>query len=309
MKISQELLGFEVRTRGRRWRLFLGKLMRQLLPEFRLNRHLAFLLGRSVNVSIMGKTLNLDLRDEWVSSTLYAEGSWEPDETLFIQKTLRQGMVFVDVGAHIGYYTLIASEIVGNAGKVFAFEPDPRNFALLQRNVSANHCQNVVMEQKAVTASSGKLLLYRSGRNFGDHRIYEPPGEIADERGKRRSAVCVDAISLDAYFERNPMRIDFLKMDIQGSEYAAFAGMQSVLQQNFDIIVLSEFWPTGLRQAGAPPEAFLDAARACGFGLYRLDQAGPCEVSITDVLQRLSGDAYTSLIFSRQKPSRWDTQE
>jgi FkbM family methyltransferase len=309
MKISQELLGFEVRTRGKRWRLFLGKQMRQLLPAFRLNRHLAWLFGRSIKVSVMGRTLYLDLRDEAVSSSLYSEGIWEPEETAFVEKTLRPGMVFVDIGAHIGYFALMASGIVGNSGKVFAFEPDPGNFSLLERNVNTNHCQNVVVEQKAVTASSDKLLLYRSPNNWGDHRAYKPQYETGRDGRERRSAISVQATSLDAYFEQNPTRIDFVKMDIQGSEYAAFAGMHRVLEQNPDIVVLTEFWPKGLREAGVRPEVFLDAARESGFGFYRLDRAGPCEVSVAGVLEQVSGGAYTSLIFSRKKLFGWETRK
>ena len=301
MNISQELLALEVHTRGKHWRLFVGRCVRRLFPGFRLNRRLASLIGRSVKVSVMGKMLDLDLRDEAVSSAIYVEGVWEPCETSFVEKILRPGMVFVDVGAHVGYYTLLASGIVGSGGRVYAFEPDPGNLAFLRRNVRNNQCQNVVVEHKAVTASSGQLLLYQSANNFGDHRIYEPTDEPAKPREKRRSIVSVDAVSLDAYFERNPRRIDFLKMDIQGAEYSAFVGMRGVLRRNPEIIVLSEFWPSGLSQAGVPPELFLSEAQRCGFGLYRLDQNGPHQASIAEIMQSVSSGAYASLVFSRER--------
>ena len=278
----------------------LGRAVRRALPGFRLQVRLASLFGRSVKVSVMGKTLNMDLRDEAVSSAIFAQGVWEPEETRFLEKNLRPGMVFVDIGAHIGYYTVIASGLVGSTGKVFAFEPDPRNFELLRSNVAENHCRNVVIDQKAIAASTSRLLLYASSGNFGDHRTYEPPGETHQVRGTRRSAVAVDAPSLDDYFARNPTRIDFLKMDIQGSECDAFNGMRKSLEQSPNITILTEFWPTGLKQAGVAPKDFLDEVKASGFMIYRLEQGLTQEVSDTDILSRLSGDEYVSLVLSRK---------
>jgi FkbM family methyltransferase len=299
--IFQRILRLEVNSRGRGWRTFLGRLLRKVLPEFRLQLRLASLFGRSVKVSVMGKTLNMDLRDWAVSSAMFAEGVWEPEETKFLEKALRPGMVFVDIGAHIGYYTVIASGLVGSTGKVFAFEPDPGNFALLQRNVAENHCQNVFTGQKAIAASTRRLSLYRSRSNFGDHRTYAPIGEAVQQRGTERSAVAVEALSLDDYFAGNPTGIDFLKMDIQGSEYDAFIGMRKTLQRNSDITILTEFWPTGLKQAGVAPNVFLDEVRACGFKIYRLEQGRTQESSDADILRRLSGDDYTSLVLSRRE--------
>jgi FkbM family methyltransferase len=307
--IFQRILRFEVNTRGRAWRAFLGRLLRKVLPEFRPQVRLAALFGRSVKVSVMGKTLNMDLRDGALSSAIFAEGVWEPEETLFLQKTLRPGMVFVDVGANIGYYTVIAASLVGSAGKVFAFEPDPRNFILLQKNVAQNHCQNVLTEQKAIAACTQRLFLYRSSDNFGDHRTYEPRGESTEQREDRRSAVAIEAISLDDYFGGNPTGIDFLKMDIQGSEYDALIGMRRTLQQNSDVTILTEFWPTGLKQAGVVPLDFLAEVRACGFKIYRLEQDKTREASDTDILNKLSGDDYMSLILSRRELPSSDRKE
>ena len=251
----------------------------------------------------------MDLRDEAVSSAMFTEGIWEPEETKFLEENLRPGMVFVDVGAHIGYYTVLASSLVGSTGKVFAFEPDPGNFAFLQRNVAVNHCQNVLANQKAVSASSGKSLLHRSSGNFGDHRTYEPLGETVQQAGTKRSAVTVEAISLDDYFAANPIGIDFLKMDIQGSEYDAFIGMRRTLQQNSAVTILTEFWPTGFKQADVLPSAFLNEVRACGFKICRLEQGRVLESSDADILNSLSGDDYMTLVLSRGELPELDSKE
>lgn len=288
-------------TRGQGWRLFLGRTLRRVLPDFQLAPRLASFFGRSVRVSIKGKTLNMDLRDQAVSSAIFAEGVWEPEETEFIEKSLRPGMVFVDIGANIGYYSVIASSLVGRKGTVFAFEPDPKNFALLERNVAENQCQNVITVQKAVAAATRQLFLYRSSDNYGDDRTYEPGDTNVRPRRLRPSPVAVGGVSLDEYLASRPTIVDFVKMDIQGSEYDAFAGMRKTLQGNSDITILTEFWPMGLKQAGVAPKAFLDEVRACGFLIHELAEGQPREVSDVDILTRLSDNEYMSLVLSRRK--------
>ena len=98
--------------------MFLGRAVRQALPGFRLQVQLASLFGRSVKISVKGKMLHMDLRDGAVSSAMFTEGIWEPEETKFLEKNLRPGMVFVDIGAHIGYYTVLASSLVGSTESI-----------------------------------------------------------------------------------------------------------------------------------------------------------------------------------------------
>lgn len=248
----------------------------------------------------MGKTFHVDLQDEIIGSSLLVEGVWEPEETSFVQQSLKPGMVFVDLGANIGYYTVIASGLVGSTGRVFAFEPEPRNFALLQKNIEINGCRNVVAENKAVAASPQRALLHLSRSNFGDHRTHEPRSEPSAKPEEKRLAINIEAISLDHYFKDGPTRLDFLKMDIQGTEYDAFIGMRQTLQQNPDITILTEFWPKGLEQAGAKPQLFLREARIAGFTIYRLAESGVEAVSDESILGDLPNDAYVTLILSRK---------
>ena len=90
---------------------------------------------------------------------------------------VKPGDTIVDAGANFGYYTIIGSPLVGDKGKVYAFQPDPTNFELNQRNVRLNGLTNVVLEQKALSNRKGTLKLYIAGENKGDHRIYQPNGE------------------------------------------------------------------------------------------------------------------------------------
>src|SRR5207245_2930011 len=101
---------------------------------------------------------------------LYVTGVWEKDVTAYLMKLIESGMVVVDIGANVGYYTLLAAEKVGSHGKVLAFEPEPSRYALLEKNVRANDLKNVIPVQKAVSNKTGAARLYLDPRhNSGDH--------------------------------------------------------------------------------------------------------------------------------------------
>src|ERR1700674_193031 len=100
----------------------------------------------SGSVQIQGHTMFLDRND---SLQLYATGIYEPIETEIVKREVRSGEVVLDIGAHIGYYTLLFARLVGESGRVFAFEPDPANFAILSSNVAVNAYENVTLIRSA----------------------------------------------------------------------------------------------------------------------------------------------------------------
>lgn len=115
-----------------------------------------------------GHKMFLDSKD---SLNLSINGIYEPLQTELVKKEIKKGDVVLDIGANIGYYTLIFAKLVGEDGKVFVFEPAPTNFSFLKKNVEINSYKNVVLVQKAVSNKTGKLKLYLSEDNIGDHRI------------------------------------------------------------------------------------------------------------------------------------------
>ncbi len=112
-----------------------------------------------------------DVRDNVVGWSI-AYGTWEPVETAWIKSILVPGDTVVDIGANLGWYTVVMARLVGGEGRVVAFEPDPRNFELLLRNVRENefidHCTLV---QTALLDRFGKVFLEQAVDNLGDHRI------------------------------------------------------------------------------------------------------------------------------------------
>ncbi|MFH1888963.1 MAG: FkbM family methyltransferase [Candidatus Omnitrophota bacterium] len=226
---------------------------------FRLINNALISLLKSDFAIVQGRKMFLDPKD---NLCLSISDTCEPLETELVKSSVKEGQVVVDIGANIGYYTLLFAELVGKGGKVFAFEPNPDNFSLLSKNVSANGFENVVLVNKAVSDMTGPIKLYISKRNCGDHRIYD--------YGERRRVIEVGSVRLDDYFRDFEGKIDFIKMDIQGAELLAVRGMPSLLEKNKDIKMVTEFWPIGLNNSGARPEDYLNTLKGLGFRLMHL---------------------------------------
>jgi FkbM family methyltransferase len=137
----------------------------------------------------------------------------------------------------------------------------------LRKNVEANQCGNVWVEEKAITEAYKPLTLYLSHINFGDHRIYASHDDTMYNHGLQRSQVQVEGITLDGYLPAGS-RVNFVKMDIQGAEYFALQGMKRVLRENHDVLCVMEFWPHGLLEAGASPSALLQELIQLGFAPF-----------------------------------------
>lgn len=180
-----------------------------------------------------------DDRDRHVSATLLAQSCWEPLETSVILSLLRPGDVFVDVGANIGYFTLVAAAAVGCLGRVFAFEPEPGNLELLQASVALNGFSWVSVDPCALGESAGTVDFYLSPSNFGDHSLIPAAGREKISIPLRRGDDCLPPGG----------RVDVIKMDVQGAEPAALAGLAATVAANLPRIrLLLEYCPVAMDQ-------------------------------------------------------------
>lgn len=242
----------------------------------------------------------LNPEDPMVTKRLVEERTWEPNETHWFLKRVKPGHVVVDVGANVGYYTLIAGKLVGETGRVYAFEPDPSAFAILERNVALNGLTNVVLEQKAASNEPGTLRLYLSEENKGDHRIFETE--------EARESIEIEAVALDDYFEGREPRIDFIKIDTQGAEAVIIDGLDRVIRANPAITLVVEFWPRALHEFGRESDALLEKFEGYGFHFFSLGVWGKPSplrlVKPAELSQKLTieNDRFTNLLLTRQLP-------
>jgi len=242
------------------------------------------LMGRlkPSTVEVLGHTIQLDPND---SLLLSVNGVYEEKEARLFEQSIRPGDVVVDVGGHIGYYTLLAARAVGATGHVYTFEPERGNYALLATNVAANgYTARVTTVNKAVMAENGELRIFVSPDNAGDHHVYA----VGDDD---RPSYAIEGVALDAYFADRPDRtVNVVKMDVQGAEPSALRGMRGLLDANENVLLFTELAPPSLRDAGSSPAEYVAALADAGFDLHVIDEeAGTVTLTSADDLAR-TGD-------------------
>ncbi len=239
--------------------------------------------------------LFLNKKDPAVSGAL-ALGAYEPHETKLFREKVKEGMTVIDIGANIGYYTLIAHHNVGTNGRVISFEPDKENFALLSKTVQENGGMNVTLQNVALSNTKGSARLYLSDANKGDHRMY-----VCDEA---RPFIEVPTSLLDEYCQQNEIRnIDFIKMDVQGAEWMVLQGMKCILRESANVQLLTEFWPEGITKSGGNPLQYLNELQGVGLSIFSINKRTGVLDEVTDfelLVKTLSGRNYANLYCIKQ---------
>ncbi len=199
---------------------------------------------------------------------------YEPFETHLMISLIKPRDIIVDLGANIGYYTLIFSRHVGENGKVFAFEPGSSNFDILSKNIKMNGYSKIVVTEKRAVSNmdDDEIILYLNDENPGMNRIYQANGSIL----KKDKQEIVKTIRLDTYFKDKSdyQKIDFIKMDLEGSEYGALNGMPNISRNplNNNLKMLVEFHPTSIVEYGKEPKQVLELIYSYGFDIWDLDK-------------------------------------
>jgi FkbM family methyltransferase len=185
-------------------------------------------------------------------------GWYEYDTVQLCKRLINTGMTAIDIGAHIGYYSRLFSKLVGQTGCVFAYEPSPENFSILQSNLRFLGRQNTTIFPLAVCAQGGKVPLYISP-GHSNHSLN--PGFTEHE-----SVIDVDATTLDAHLSTlNHPNIHFIKIDAEGSEIEILNGMTNTIKNNPSLAMIIELNPAGLRAAGHEPRNLLELLASLGY--------------------------------------------
>lgn len=254
------------------WFQVLGFVIKQFsgkgLERFSLvNRTYRFLTRHLVGEDII--SVNVQGQKMYVHATfgltLLSTGTYLSEKlmtNLFIG-LLKEGMLVVDIGAHVGYYTLLAARTVGDRGKVFCFEPEPSNYALLLRNIEENSYKNIVPVQKAVTDTTGSIKLF----------IAKDPGahSIGSDKPNQK-VIVVDSTTVDDFFAGREHPIHLIKIDVEGAEMAILKGMSNIITNNPDLKIFTEFNPENLRRAGSLPTEYFEKLVNYGFDIYLIDE-------------------------------------
>jgi len=253
--------------------------------------------------TVFGRHMAGDARDI-IQQYIYYFGMWEPHLTSWIVRRLVPGDGFIDVGANVGYYSLLASKLVGEQGRVVAIEASPATFKVLQRNLNLNQVRNVRAVNMAVYDSNTVMKVFRGSEyEIGRTTVLEREGL------KRGFGVeCeIAAAPLNAILCREEIEnARLIKVDVEGAEWSVIQGMGSLLNSSrLDLEIIVEISPTCLAQQGKQPEDLLSILLESGFYAYRLENdysalsyLPPTEARPTRIRNAIQ--YHTDVIFSRQ---------
>jgi FkbM family methyltransferase len=237
----------------------------RLLSVERSHQHFAVYVGDHVALTwaLDRYKMYVDTRDKAISVHLLTEGGWEPDITRLLFTLVEPGMRVVDVGANMGYFSLLLADRVGSSGLLWAFEPEPRNFQLLEWNLNVN---GFTPRSRALRIAAldrrAQVRLWKDPLNFGGHSVVA--GANSNIAGE---ILTVDAAPLDDCIDAP---IDVMKIDAEGSEPLIWDGMRRIIERSPRLRVLAEFDPVQIRGKGRDPLAFLARIREQGFEIKRI---------------------------------------
>jgi len=250
------------------WKKLKEKFINILLNSSLVRSNLIISLGRFVRslsksniVEIEGRKMFTQNNDGLALSIFKI---YEPNQTKIVKKYVHEGDVVIDVGAHVGYYTLLMAQLVGKNGKVYSFEPDPVNFELLKKSVEINGFENVVLIQKAVSDTTEKIKLFLGDNDSAINRIYDA------KLGDAKKSIDVESVTIDEYFKENDKLFNFIKIDSEGSEAKIINGMEKFLTKNRKLIMMTEFFPFLIKKSGDEPKQYLKSLENSGFELYNI---------------------------------------
>ncbi len=232
-----------------------------------------------VLVDAQGSRMYVKPDDSGISSAIFSLGVWEPQETALFHSLIKPGMTVLDVGANMGYYTLIAAKLVGDKGHSYAFEPDPDNYRLIVKSVQVNGYRNVTVFNKAVADEFGRVKLYLESTNWG-HSLSAQ--NINDPAG----AVEVETVTLDGLYALGKLgsKIDFIKLDVQGAEGLVVKGARKVLLEHQPTVVM-ELEPARLRNMGSDALDLLCWFEAAGYSIRVIERdiCLPASATLEDI--------------------------
>ena len=222
---------------------------------FNVNGFLEFNLEKDVKINLY--------RDSILSRLIY-EG-FEQEETDYLTKILKRGDIFVDIGTNIGLFSLIASKIVGDEGKVLCFEPAPLTFSRLKENISLNNFKNIDAKNIGLSNTKTELTFYVSNNGFDAWNSFAP-----SQDNKLESSIQVPVSTLDNELKDiDKTKIKLVKIDVEGWEkFVLFGGKDFLI--NFNPIVMIEFTEENTFNAGYPVYEIYDIMLDFGYVWYRI---------------------------------------
>lgn len=229
---------------------------------------------------------------------------YEPGTSRFLMHVLSAGDTFIDIGGHVGYFSMLAAARVGTNGDVITFEPSPGNFRQLVEHVALNGFTNVLPLHLALGASEHVAALHFNADNDGGHALWDvglhPHNQLSRDNPR------VDPVyttRLDRVLCGRPLRsLKLMKLDIEGSEVLALEGARTTIERTRVPFIIAEVNRTALEQMGASESTLRSLMREMGYDTFIIQDAEPFLVALSDDMT-VTNNYVFNLLFRRREAS------
>jgi FkbM family methyltransferase len=258
----------------------------------------------TINCEIDNKKLEVSYRldpNGPIGAVIQSQGSYEPEVSLFLMRVLRDGDLFVDIGAHVGYFSILAAKLVGEKGQVLSFEPEDINFVHLQSNVALNDLYNITLFKRPVAEKIEMRSFYINSDGDGGHALWDPGLFPGNERSKAKSqprnveTITLDAVLSDKVAKKLPK---IIKIDTEGAEKTVLEGGRDMLEKGRIPFVICELHEFGLREMGASQDELRSFMRNYGYETYLLPPTGGFPKLIPHGVQ-IQSKVFLNILFSQ----------
>ena len=238
--------------------------------------------------------LQFPAEDTVMSASIEQTGSWDKNMGDWLRSEISPGDFCVNVGANVGYFSLLMSRLVGSEGRVVAIEPRSDLVFLLKENLKAADAKNVEVHQVAATSKRQRLTLFINPKNAGDNRMFDPRktngggSHTAHGFAQRPKRTNVRGLPVDEILEGR--LVDFCLIDTQGWDHEVIRGMKGSLSQKLPLMVV-EFVPQWLEDLGEDPLDVLSEYESLGYRLSILQDSGALERTPREILSWVRDDS------------------
>lgn len=254
-----------------RWNRFLKAPLYSL--EFYIKQAIAYIHPYKVRrKTLWGDTMEYYLPE---AASVYYYGFWEVGLTNYLVNTLNEGDVFLDVGAHVGFYSLLASNLVGKNGKVYAFEPTPRTFASLKKNLQSK--DNSESHNVAVLNKEDKIKFTDYGPKYSAFNSFKKRTDEDTLFLQKGIEIEVPAISLDKFCSNKNIKPTFIKIDVEGAEHVVLESMTQILTEIRPSLSIEVSGSADLKDNTETSVKFLQKLDYIGFIINEYGELSPCQ--------------------------------
>lgn len=235
------------------------------------------------------------------STDIYLTGGKSHDSEIrlarFLMSQLHSGYIFLDIGAHYGYFSLLAAQLVGDAGQVYSFEASPKTFRLLEQN-TADYAQ-MHSYNLAVSDTSGDMVFYEFPNLYSEYNSMEIEQYMEEPwyKASPPEEIHVESIVMDDFLEERNLVPNLIKIDVEGAEYHVIKGMQRTLEAHAPVVVMEYLSDDRSNVGHKKAEQFL---QSIGYRSFFIQPDGSLETirSISDYLES-KGLESDNIVFTR----------